>query len=91
MPRFTRISISIALAMGLSGCFGSSDDKVRHFAAGGLASWAAEEMGAPPWAGCAAALGAGLLKEHVDHNRGGRWDRDDALATVAGCSLTIAF
>ncbi|GEM_PF-1718469 len=87
----SKIVIGVICTFPLAGCLGSSDDKARHFAAGGVASWAAQELGAPAWAGCAVALGAGLLKEHYDNNRGGHWDKDDALATVAGCSVTLVF
>lgn len=81
----------LILAASLSGCGGGHGDKVRHFGAGAAAGYAGEQVtGSRAW-GCAAALGIGVLKEHVDRNRGGKFDRDDLLATVAGCSVTFAF
>ena len=81
-----------AMSVGvLSACADGSGDKVRHFGAGTVAAYAGEKLtGSKAW-GCAAALAVGTLKEHVDQLRGGNFDSDDLLATVAGCSVTFVF
>lgn len=79
------------VGFALSGCGSGSGDKIRHFGAGAVAGYAGEELTGSRALGCAAALGIGILKEHVDRNRGGRFDKDDLLSTVAGCSVTFVF
>jgi hypothetical protein len=68
---------------------GCAQDKVSHFVVGATISAVVTEITGNPLAGCAAALGAGLLKEAYDSQGHGTVEAADALATVSGCSVTL--
>jgi hypothetical protein len=62
-------------------------DKAAHFAAGaGVAHIVATETGSKT-AGCAAAIGIGLLKEVIDDQA----DPADMIATGLGCIVVAEF
>lgn len=62
-------------------------DKAAHFAVGaGVAHVVSKETGRKA-AGCAAAIGVGLLKEMIDHAA----DPVDLIATGLGCAVTAEF
>lgn len=84
MPRLAKLALVIVFP-ALAGC--QHYDKGLHFAVGaGVAHVVAQETGSKP-AGCAAALGVGLLKEMVDEVS----DPADLIATGLGCSVVLAF
>lgn len=62
-------------------------DKALHFAAGFGISGVVYAAGAEPFFGFMAACIAGVGKEHYDRKQGGRFDKLDILATVAGAAL----
>jgi len=86
--RFFRLTILVIFAALLAGC---ANDKTLHFVAGAAASKNAVAHNASPLAGCAASLGVGIAKELYDSQFGGVVDRNDALATGAGCLYTLHF
>ncbi|MFP7673224.1 hypothetical protein ACG74X_07685 [Marivita sp. S0852] len=80
---FTRTLI-VAL-LGLTGC--QHYDKAAHFAVGAAVSHAVTTQTQSKAAGCAAAVGVGVLKELIDDHS----DPLDILATGLGCSVVLAF
>jgi len=62
------------------------DDKVGHVIGGAIISETVAHYTGSRWKGCAAALGAGLLKEAID-SRTHKFDFEDAAATGLGCSI----
>lgn len=78
----------LCIGAALSGC---ANDKTLHFVAGAAASKYVTQRTQSPVQGCAAALASGIAKELYDSKFGGIVDREDALATVAGCMYTIRF
>ena len=69
----------------LAGC--QHYDKAAHFAAGAAVSHIVATQTGNKAAGCAAAVGVGVLKELVDDVG----DPLDVFATGLGCSVTLAF
>ena len=60
-----------------------NSDKIAHIIAGSAISEIVYYNTGNRWKGCAAALGAGVLKEIIDN----RFDSEDAIATGLGCSI----
>lgn len=58
-------------------------DKIAHIVAGSAISEIVYYNTGSRWKGCAAALGAGVLKEVIDN----RFDSKDAMSTALGCSI----
>lgn len=82
MPRLFAL---LLIFSGLTAC--QHYDKAAHFAAGaGVSHIVAEETGSKA-AGCAAAIGIGLLKEAIDDHA----DPVDLIATGLGCVVTLDF
>ena len=74
----------VSLCLLFSGC---ALDKQKHFVAGAaVSSWVYSETGDRGKA-CLASLAVGVAKEAYDA-RDGTADEQDAIATVAGCSIT---
>jgi hypothetical protein len=74
----------VSACLLLTGC---ALDKQKHFAVGAaVGAWVYSETGDRSTA-CLASLVVGVAKEAYDA-RDGRADEQDALATVAGCSIT---
>lgn len=61
-------------------------DKIGHIAVGAVISETVSYYTGSRWKGCAAALGAGILKETID-KRTHSFDPADAFATSLGCSV----
>ena len=79
-----RLALLVTLSALLAGC---ATDKYKHFAAGAaVGAWVYSETGDRSKA-CLASFAVGVAKEAYDA-RDGRADEQDALATVAGCSVT---
>lgn len=84
MPRTILLAL-LSVFPALAGC--QHYDKGLHFAIGaGVSHVVAEQTGSKA-AGCAAAIGVGLLKELVDEVA----DPADLIATGLGCSVGFAF
>ena len=67
---------------------GCAQDKQMHFGAGAITAAVVSEYTDSKLAGCGAALAVGLAKEYVvDINTHGQPDFNDAVATVAGCTI----
>lgn len=82
-----RIFLIIPL-MFTAGCM---HDKDAHFLAGSAVSQFVTQETGSPLAGCAAAIGVGVLKEAYDRKYGGDVSGADVAATVAGCGVTYRF
>ncbi len=67
---------------------GCAQDKIGHFVVGATVSGIVTEITGEPLAGCAAALGAGLLKEAYDSQNNGTVEAADVAATASGCLIT---
>lgn len=61
-------------------------DKIAHIALGAVVSETVYRYTGSRWKGCAAALGAGIVKETID-KRTHSFDPADAFATGLGCSI----
>jgi len=70
--------------LGLTAC--QHYDKAAHFAAGAAVSHVVATQTNNKAAGCAAAIGVGILKELIDDHA----DPADILATGIGCTILIA-
>ena len=82
--RTRRCLVLVFASLVLPGC---ALDKQKHFAAGAaVGAWVYSETGDRTKA-CLASLAVGVAKEAYDA-RDGHADEADALATVAGCSVT---
>lgn len=84
MSRHVKAAVLIVFP-ALAGC--QHYDKAAHFAAGAAVSHIVATQTGSKAAGCAAAIGAGLVNEMVDDVA----DPLDAMATGLGCSVTLAF
>ena len=82
-----RMRLCLALTPSYLLLAGCAADKQKHFVAGAaVSSWVYSETGDRTKA-CLASLAVGVAKEAYDA-RDGSADEQDAVATVAGCSLT---
>lgn len=86
--RPSKILLIPMVCAALAGC---ANDQTMHFVAGAAASKYVTQRTDNPMAGCAAALAAGIAKEALDSRIGGHVEASDALATVAGCAVTLRF
>ncbi|MCK0148651.1 hypothetical protein MWU54_01330 [Marivita sp. S6314] len=75
----------LSCVLGLAGC--QHYDKAAHFAVGAAVSHVVATQTDNKAAGCAAAIGIGVLKEVIDDHA----DPLDILATGLGCSVGYAF
>jgi len=81
-----RLLVLLAL---VSGC--GAPDKFNHYVVGAGVSRAVTEVTGNQWAGCAAAIVAGVAKEVYD-SRTHAPERMDAYATAGGgCQFSVAF
>jgi hypothetical protein len=80
-----RSSFLILVFPAVAGC--QHYDKAAHFAVGAAVSHVVATETGNKAAGCAAAVGVGLLKELVDDVS----DPLDLIATGMGCSVTLTF
>ena len=71
--------------LALTGC--QHYDKAAHFAVGAAVSHVVTKETNNPLAGCAAAIGVGLVKELIDDHA----DPLDLAATGLGCAVTAEF
>ncbi|MFZ3584478.1 hypothetical protein ACOI1H_20275 [Loktanella sp. DJP18] len=89
--RATRSNIILPLLLVAGFLSGCAEDKAKHFAVGAGISAVTTHVTGSQAKGCIAALGAGLAKEAWDSTGSGHVEAADALATVAGCSVTFVF
>lgn len=81
--------IFLFLLLFMAAC--TQSDKANHYLVGAGVSRAVSEATGNPWAGCAAAILAGIAKEAID-SRTHAPDTYDAVATgLGGCQVSIAF
>ena len=81
---------AIILLLGSIGLFGCAVDKQKHFAAGAIISSLVYAQTDDSKTACLSALAAGIAKEIYDA-REGQADHADAVATVFGCGVTLAW
>jgi hypothetical protein len=77
------------LALGLFAF--PEDDKRMHFLAGAATAETARRVGFTPLQTCDATLALGIAKEAWDATGRGQVEAKDAIATAAGCGVTIRF
>lgn len=86
-----RPSIPLYVPIVCAALAGCANDKNLHFVAGAATSKYVAQHTDNPMAGCVAALTAGITKEALDARFGGDVGAHDALATLAGCAVTLRF